>query len=123
MTTALALKHEYRFSVTKTNAQQVPEPVEDIDYFKEDKFDCTVAFEIHVPGYENEDENDIESRAYEAIKNGGDLECLGVMMKEKNGTVCLDMEGKPFDKEVWIKQKTDEPKIIRKEQPLSEFMK
>lgn len=121
MTDALVLD-EYKFSVRESQKQQVPEPVENIDYFKEDKFDCTVAFEIHVPGYEDEDEIDIQSRAYESIKNGGDLECLGVMMKEKNGTVCRDPDGKPFDREAWIKQKTNELRLIRTEKPLTEFI-
>jgi len=120
MTQGVILQPEFRLSAKEANIQ-VPEPIEDIDYFKEDKYDCIVAFEIHVLGYEDEDEIDIKSRAYEAIKNGGDLECLGVMMKEKNGTVCLDMDGKPFDREAWIKQKTDELQVIRLEKPLTEF--
>lgn len=121
MTPAALLNPEFRFSIKEAN-NQVPEPIEGIDYFTEDKFNCTVAFEINVPGHEDEDEIDIECRAYEAIKNGGDLECLGVMMKEKAGTVCRDPDGKPFDREVWINQKTDELKIIRTEKPLSEFI-
>ena len=115
------LEPEFRYSVIDTIKNQIPEPVVDTDYFKEDKFDCIVAFEIHVSGYENEDECDIESRAYEAIKNGGDLECLGVMMKERDGSVRLDLDGKPFNKEAWIKQKSDEMKIIRKEKTLTGF--
>ena len=115
-------KPEFKFSVRETSGkQQVPEPVEDKDFYKEDKFDCTVAFEIHVSGYEGEDEINIQSRAYEAIKKGGDLECLGVMMKEKNGTVCRDIDGKLFDRESWINQKIDEMKIQRKEKPIAEF--
>ena len=121
MTSETVLEPKFRYSVKDTIKNQVPEPVEDTDYFKEDKFDCIVAFEIHVSGYENEDESDIKSRAYEAIKNGGDLECLGVMMKERDGSVCLDMDGKPFNREAWIKQKSDEMKIIRKEKPITEF--
>ena len=121
MTSETVLEPEFRYCVKDTINNQVPEPVEDTDYFKENKFDCIVAFEIHVSGYENEDESDIKSRAYEAIKNGGDLECLGVMMKERDGSVCLDMDGKPFNREAWIKQKSDEMKIIRKEKPITEF--
>lgn len=115
-------KSEFKFSVKGTKEIPLPEPVEDIDFFIEDKFDCTVAFEIHVPSYEDEDEIDIKTRAYEAIKAGGDLECLGVMMKDKNGTVMQDPEGNTFDKEAWVKQKTDELKISRKEKPLLEYI-
>lgn len=116
------LKPEFKYSVKDTNDKQPPEPVEGTDYYKEDKFDCTVAFEIHVTGFEDEDELDIKSRAYESIKAGGDLECLGVMMKERDGSVCFDMDNKPFDREAWIKRKTDELKAIRKEKPLAEFI-
>ena len=120
MTPGVPLKPEFKFSVKEAN-KQVPEPVEDTDYFKEDKFDCTVAFEIHVPGYEEEDEMDIKIRAYEAIKKYGDFECLGVMMKERDGSVCRDLDGKPFDREAWINKKTDEMKKIRKEKQLTRF--
>ena len=123
MNPALAIPEEtYKYSVKKTNAQQVSEPVENEDYQEVDKFDCTVAFEIHIEGHEDEDELDIKLRASEAIKKDGDMECLGVMMKDRNGSICLDMDGKPFDRDAWIKQKTDELKIIRKETPLTEFI-
>lgn len=112
---------EFTYSVKGTKEVPPPEPVEGIDFFIEDKFDCIVAFEIHVPGNEDEDEIEIKTRAYEAIKAGGDLECLGVMMKEKDGMVMRDREGNPFDKEVWVKQKTDELKIPRNEKSLTEF--
>ncbi len=121
MTPAAPPKPEFKYSVIDTN-EQIPEPVEGTDYYKEDKFDCTVAFEIHVTGFEDEDESNIKFRAYESIKADGDLECLGVMMKERDGSVCFDMDNKPFDREAWIKRKTDELKIIRKEKPLAEFI-
>ena len=120
--TLIIPKETYKFSVKKTIESQTPKPAEGTDYYRADKFDCTVAFEIHVPGFEDEAELDIKLRASEAIKADGDMECLGVMMKEKNGRVCLDMDGKPFDRDAWIKQKTDELKIIRKEKPLTEFL-
>lgn len=112
---------EFRFSIKETKLQ-VPEPVEGTDYFEEDKFDCIVAFEIHTIGYEEEDDTKIKIRAYEAIKEGGDLECLGVMTKEKVGTVSVDMGGKPFNRDAWIKQKTDDMKVIRKEKTITEFV-
>jgi len=106
----------------KNAINRVPAPQEGTDYYRADKFDCTVAFEIHVPGYENEDENDIECRAYEYIKaSKGDLESLGVMMKEHKGSVCLDMDDKPFNKDKWTEQKAIELKTDRNEQPLTQF--
>ena len=122
MTLTVILKPEFKHSVKKTIESQTPVPIEGTDYYHADKFDCTVAFEIHVPGYEEEDEQDIKLRASEAIKAGGDLECLGVMMKDKDGTVCRDMEDKPFDRDAWVKLKTDEMKIRRKERPLTEYI-
>ena len=113
--------HNYKYSVKDAVKSRSLIPKEDTDYFICKQFDCAVVFEIHVTGSEDEDDIDIECRAHDAATTRGDLECLGVMAKEPQGTLKVDIDNKPFDEDKWKLEQVKELRLNRQEIPLTGF--
>ena len=111
----------YKYSVKDALKNKSLVPEEDTDYFLSKQYDCAVVFEIHVRGSEDEDDLDIECRAYDAISKKGDFECLGVMAKELQGTRKVDMDNKPFNEDKWRQEQIKEHMLKRLEIPLTGF--
>lgn len=112
---------EFKHSAKENRNIDLPEPEEGVDFYQCDIFDCTVAFEIHIKGFEHESDDEIECRAYDIINTNADLECLGVMMKDKIGLTRLTMADEPFDEDVWKQNKKTVLSVKRKERTLDNF--
>ena len=113
--------HNFKYSVKDAIKSRSLIPEEDTDYFICKQFDCAVVFEIHVTGSEDEEDIDIQCRAYDEVTKSGNLECLGVMAKEPQGTLKVDIDNNPFDEEKWKLEQVKEIQSKRREIPLTGF--
>ena len=85
---------------------ELPEPIENVDYYTDELRRYTVTIEVTVDGLKEDDEVDISSKAVDLFRNGSIDGDVTIVYSEKIRDVELDFKTDlPFNRAEWRKAK------------------